>query len=161
MGVSGVGKSLIGASLADRLDMPFADADSLHSYANLVKMSAGIPLDDSDRWPWLDDVGRRLATRPSPIVACSALRRAYRDRIREHSPETVFVLLTVGVEVLRERVGKRVGHFMPPSLLASQLRTLEPLDADEIGCAVDASATPEVIVAQVASELRTLGAAPA
>jgi carbohydrate kinase (thermoresistant glucokinase family) len=153
MGVSGAGKSLIGAALAEQLGMPFIDADSLHSHANLVKMSAGIPLEDADRWPWLDEVGRRLSALPVPVVACSALRRVYRDRIRERAPHTVFVHLDVGTDVLRDRLDRRAGHFMPPSLLASQVQTLEALEPTERGFRVDASLAPASLVAKIVSIL--------
>jgi gluconokinase len=153
MGVSGAGKSLVGAALAEQLGMPFVDADSLHSYANLAKMSAGIPLEDADRWPWLDEVGRHLSASPVPVMACSALRRVYRDRIRERAPQTIFVHLDVDAAVLQDRLGRRPGHFMPRSLLASQLKTLEPLEPAERGFRIDASIAPARLVARIVSML--------
>ena len=138
MGVSGAGKSTVGAALAQRLGAAFVDSDSLHPQANVAKMAAGNALTDEDRWPWLHLVGAELAS-PHPdgiVVACSALKRAYRDAIRATAPSTVFVQLNVELPVLQGRVAQRPGHFMPPSLLASQLDTLEPLQADEAGVTV-------------------------
>jgi carbohydrate kinase (thermoresistant glucokinase family) len=150
MGVSGVGKSTVGAALAERLGVPFADADPLHPEANVTKMSAGIPLVDDDRWPWLSVVGRAIAESADGIVmACSALRRSYRDAIRAEAPGTVFVLLSLDRSALDYRVSHRVDHFMPPTLLDSQLETLEPLDVDEIGVTVIADKEVDSIVQQV------------
>ena len=139
MGVSGAGKSTVGAALATRLGVRFVDADSLHPAANVAKMAAGTPLTDADRWPWLALVGGALAGAASEglVVACSALRRAYRDAIRAAAPEVRFVHLTVSRAALDERVADRPGHFMPASLLDSQLEALEPLGADEAGVTVD------------------------
>lgn len=133
MGVSGAGKSTVGAALADRLGAPFVDADDLHPPANIEKMRAGTPLVDADRMPWLDLVGVALAEAPAPgvVVACSALRRAYRDRLRAVAPEVVFVALEGDPELLAERMGARPGHFMPATLLASQLALYESPAADE------------------------------
>lgn len=155
MGVSGAGKSTIGAALAQRLGATFVDSDSLHPQANVAKMAAGTPLTDEDRWPWLELVGAELAA-PNPdgiIVACSALKRAYRDAIRAKAPGTGFVQLSVELPILQGRVAQRSGHFMPPSLLASQLETLEPLQADEAGVTVSTQegigATVEMILTQL------------
>lgn len=139
MGVAGSGKSSIGPLLADALRAPFLDADSLHSEANVTKMSAGTPLTDQDRWPWLASVGTALAdSRQSGlVVACSALRRSYREVIREHARDAVFLHLAGSKAILASRLADRSGHFMPVSLLASQLDTLEPLDSDEPGATVD------------------------
>jgi gluconokinase len=138
MGVSGAGKSDVGAALAERLGARFTDSDSLHPQSNVEKMSAGIPLTDEDRWPWLRLVGEELASAdPNGIVvACSALKRVYRDAIRAAAPSTKFILLNVDLPVLQARVTSRPGHFMPPSLLTSQLETLEPLEGDEPGLIV-------------------------
>ena len=134
MGVSGCGKSTVGALLAGRLGVPFIDADSLHPAANVARMSAGIALTDSDRRPWLDAVGRALAAAPDgAVVACSALRRCYRDAIREHAPDAVFAHLHGPREVLARRLAARLDHFMPAALLDSQLATLEPLEPGESG----------------------------
>jgi gluconokinase len=147
MGVSGAGKSEIGARLAEALGVPFVDGDDLHPAANVAKMAAGIPLDDEDRWPWLDLVGARLAEGPR-VVACSALKRTYRDRLRAAAPRTAFVEIDVDRVTLLERVQERPGHFMPASLLDSQLATLEPLGADETGCRVDGGRTIAEVVAE-------------
>jgi carbohydrate kinase (thermoresistant glucokinase family) len=138
MGVSGAGKSEVGAALAKRLGTRFMDADSLHPQANVAKMSAGVPLTDEDRWPWLILVGQELARADSNgiVIACSALKRSYRDAIRAAAPSTKFVHLDVVLPVLQGRMASRSGHFMPSSLLASQLETLEPLADDEAGLRV-------------------------
>jgi gluconokinase len=145
MGVSGVGKTEVGRRLADRLGLPFADADDLHPAANVAKMVAGIPLDDADRWPWLDAVGAALARGPL-VMACSSLRRIYRDRIRAAAPGAVFVEIAVDPAIIRARMDARVGHYMPSSLLDSQLAALEDLAADEPGCIVDGSAALDAVV---------------
>jgi carbohydrate kinase (thermoresistant glucokinase family) len=147
-GVSGSGKSTVGALLAERLGVPFADADDLHPQTNVDKMAAGIPLTDEDRWPWLATVGAELAASSATglVIACSALRRVYRDAIRDAAPTTFFVELTGSPELLAERIGSRKGHFMPPALLASQLALLEPLQADERGVILDVAATPDQLV---------------
>ena len=153
MGVSGCGKSRIGAALANRLGLRFLDGDSLHPAANVAKMARGTPLDDDDRAPWLDAVGAALGTQ-ADVVACSALKRAYRDRIRAQAPGAVFVHLAGDRAVLARRVASRPGHFMPPALLDSQLATLEPLQPDEAGMVVDLSQTPAQIVARIVTEGR-------
>ncbi|WP_353807514.1 gluconokinase [Agromyces sp. SYSU T00194] len=161
MGVSAVGKSSVGAALAARLGVPFADADDLHPRANVEKMAAGVPLTDADRAPWLDLVGDALAASDDGLVmACSALRRTYRDRIRSRAPETVFVHLHGDPEMLAARAAARTGHFMPPALLASQLATLEPLAEDEPGVAVDVAPPVERIAADAAARLRAAALAP-
>lgn len=150
MGVSAAGKTSVGTALAARLGVEFQDADDLHPAANRDTMSAGIPLTDADRWPWLDEVGGALATAPGLVMACSALRRSYRDRLRAAAPDTVFVHLTGSRELLSARAGARTGHFMPPALLASQLDTLEPLDPDERGVALDVVASVDELAAAAA-----------
>lgn len=130
MGVSGCGKSTVGSLLARRLEVPFLDADALHPPANVAKMSAGVPLTDEDRMPWLDAVARELAAPGSVVVACSALRRSYRDTIRATAPDAVFVHLQGLRDLLAARIAARLDHFMPASLLDTQLETLEPLAAD-------------------------------
>lgn len=155
MGVSAVGKSTVGAALAAALDVPFVDADDLHSAANHAKMAAGIPLDDADRWPWLDAVGARLRAGEDTglVIACSALRRVYRDRIRAAEPGVVFVHLAGSPQLLAERARERKGHFMPAALLQSQLATLEPLEDDEAGLVVDVAAPVDKLVAAAAEAL--------
>ncbi|WP_438853970.1 gluconokinase [Agromyces sp. M3QZ16-3] len=155
MGVSASGKSTVGARLAERLGVPFADADDLHPRANIDKMRSGVPLDDDDRAPWLDSVGSTLAA-SSPdgmVIACSSLRRAYRDRIRRAAPTTRFVHLHLSDAALAERAGARLGHFMPATLLASQLATLEPPTVDEPALTVDADAPVDEIADVVVSWL--------
>ena len=153
MGVSGTGKSTVGQALADALGLPFVEGDSLHPAANVEKMSAGIPLTDADRAPWLDRIAGELH-RPV-VVACSALRRAYRDRLRADAPDLVLVYLHGTRELLAERMAGRPGHFMPTSLLDSQLATLEPPGVDENAIEMDVVLPPAEIVARVTSRLAT------
>jgi len=156
MGVSGSGKSTVGRALADALSAPFADADALHSAANVAKMASGTPLTDADRWPWLEAVGAWLASQPGGgVVACSALRRTYRDALRARAPGTRFVHLVADPDVLASRMAarrERDGHFMAPGLLASQLADLEPLGADEDGMTIDVTAIPVPVVVERALE---------
>ncbi|MEZ5190232.1 MAG: gluconokinase [Schumannella sp.] len=151
-GVSGSGKTTVGESLAARLGWEFTDGDDLHPPANVRKMSAGIPLTDEDRWPWLDAVGAALA-RGARVVACSALRREYRDRLRSAAPGASFVMLDAPREVLAERMAARPGHFMPVALLDSQLATLERPGADEGVLVVDATEPVTGIVDRIAAWL--------
>jgi gluconokinase len=135
MGVSGSGKTTVGEALAKRLGVPFRDADEFHPRSNVEKMSAGVPLTDEDRWPWLDAIGAAIHDTPAEdgiVVSSSALKRVYRDRIVAAAGRpVVFVHLDGPKAVLAERLKGRKGHFFPPSLLDSQLATLEPLGADE------------------------------
>lgn len=149
MGVSGCGKTTIGDLVARELGVPFLDGDSLHPVENVAKMAAGTPLTDEDRWPWLATVGAELAAAGNGglVLACSALRRSYRDAIREQAPDTVFLHLHGSKLVLRARTEGRTGHFMPPALLDSQLATLEPLEANETGIIVDIAAPVNQVVA--------------
>jgi gluconokinase len=154
MGVSGSGKSTVGAALAQRLRVPFADADDFHPQANIEKMSAGHPLDDEDRRPWLDAVGEWLAAHPDgAVMSCSALRRDYRDRLRGHAPRLAFVHLAGTREVIAARMAGRPGHFMPTSLLDSQFSTLEPLGDDEAGVTVDIDQSVDAVVQQYVDQL--------
>ncbi|KQR90615.1 MAG: gluconokinase [Microbacterium ginsengisoli] len=139
-GPSGVGKTVVGEALAARLGAPFVDGDVLHPPENIAKMSAGVPLTDADRWPWLDRVA--AAAREGAVVACSALARRYRDRLRAGDPAVRFIVLSADAAVLEERMRART-HFMPPSLLASQLALVEPLDADEPGVALVSDLSPQ------------------
>lgn len=151
MGVSAAGKSSVGERRAALLGVPFADADSLHPAANVAKMAAGQALDDDDRWPWLDRVGATLASASEDagvVVACSALRRVHRDRLRRACPRAVFVHLTGPIAVLASRAADRQDHFMPAALLPSQLATLEPLQADERGWDVDITPSIDDIAAE-------------
>lgn len=138
MGVTGSGKSTVGWALAQRLTVPFLDADTLHPPENIAKMAAGAPLDDDDRYPWLEHVGQWLAEhRDGGVVSCSALKRSYRDQLRTHCPRVQFLHLAGSADVIGTRLAGRTGHFMPAALLRSQLDTLEPLGADEPGVTVD------------------------
>ncbi|MCR2784317.1 MULTISPECIES: gluconokinase [unclassified Microbacterium] len=153
MGVSGSGKSTIGSLLGQRTGVPFIDGDALHPASNVAKMAAGEPLDDDDRWPWLQAIGHAIADGVevgSPtIVACSALKRRYRDALRAAVPELRFALLTSSRDVLDGRVRGRGDHFMPATLLDSQLDALEPLEPDEAGVIVDNTGDPEEVVARI------------
>lgn len=150
MGVSGCGKSTVGQLLAERLGLPFAEGDEFHSAANRAKMAAGIALVDDDRWPWLaslrDWMSAQADAGQSTVVACSALRRAYREVLREARGEVLFVHLRVTPDALAQRMTERVGHYMPPSLLASQLATLEELGPDEHALVLDAGVDVDGIV---------------
>ncbi|MDQ4138650.1 MAG: gluconokinase [Actinomycetota bacterium] len=154
MGVSGSGKTVTGSRLAAALGRQFVDADDLHPFANKEKMARGIPLTDEDRWGWLDTVGERLGSGEPIVVACSALKRVYRDRLRAAAPDAVFVHLHGSRELLAERMGHRVHEYMPVTLLDSQLATLEPLQRDERGIVVDV--TPELpqVVENIGTELK-------
>lgn len=132
MGVSGCGKSSVGQALAERLGIPYRDGDDLHPAANVAKMRAGTPLTDDDRWPWLDHVAQVLAREAPVIVGCSALRRAYRDRLRRGAGGPVrFVHLAGSRDVIAARMAQRSGHYMPLTLLDSQFAALEPPGPDE------------------------------
>lgn len=148
MGVTGSGKTTVGVGLARRLRVPFGDADDFHSAANIAKMSAGIPLDDDDRLPWLRSIGAWLAEHRAggAVVSCSALKRSYRDVLRESAPTARFVHLHGDRETVRRRVAARPGHFMPESLVDSQFAALEPLAADEHGVVLDLAAPVDELV---------------
>ena len=150
MGVSGSGKSTVGAALAQRLRVPFADADDFHPAANIAKMTAGQPLDDDDRYPWLEAIGHWLSAHcgDGGVMSCSALRRRYRDQLRRHCPDVEFLHLSGTPEVIGKRQATRPGHFMPASLMASQFATLEPLQADERGVVIDVDQNIDSIVEQ-------------
>jgi gluconokinase len=147
MGVSGSGKSTVGAALAQRLRVPFADADDFHPEANIKKMSAGESLDDDDRYPWLEVIGEWLAAHPDGgVMSCSALKHKYRDQLRRHCPDIHFLHLAGTTDVIGRRQASRPGHFMPASLLASQFNTLEPLTPDENGVAIDVDKNIDSII---------------
>jgi gluconokinase len=158
MGVSGSGKTTVGTQLAARLGWAFEEGDSLHPVANIEKMAAGIPLTDDDRWPWLariaDWVDAQLDTGSNGVITCSALKRSYRTLINRRGSGVEFVYLAVGKVELEERVDHRAGHFMPPSLLDSQLETLEPPTDSEPAIRVDAGADATLVVDRL---LRDLG----
>jgi len=152
MGVAGCGKSVMGAGVAAALGVPYRDGDDLHPAANVDKMRAGLPLTDDDRWPWLDGVARVLRDGAPVIVGCSALRRTYRDRIRNGAGGPVrFVHLAGSRAVIAERMALRTGHFMPLSLLDSQFAALEPPTADE-ALTVDIDQPLAVLVAAIAAD---------
>jgi gluconokinase len=150
MGVSGAGKTAIGTRLAAALGLDWLDGDDLHPPENRARMAAGLPLDDAHRRPWLAAIAARLAAARTGnaglVVACSALKRAYRDQLRAGDPALTFVHLTGDPARIAERLAARTGHFMPPSLLDSQLATLEVPGADEGAWTVDIAEPPEVIV---------------
>lgn len=153
MGVSGCGKSSVGAGLAARLGLNYRDGDDLHPPENVAKMRAGMPLTDADRWPWLDRVGQVLLAEAPVIVGCSALKRAYRDRIRTAAGGPVtFVHLAGSQEVIAARMALRQGHYMPLSLLDSQFAALEPPAAAE-AITVSIDQPLEAIVADILRQL--------
>ncbi|MEU0471430.1 gluconokinase [Streptomyces olivaceus] len=158
MGVAGTGKTTIGPLLAARLSVPYAEGDDFHPPANIAKMTAGTPLTDEDRWPWLDAIGDWAHGRAGlgGVVSCSALKRSYRDRLRAAAPGVVFVHLTGSRELIEDRMSHREGHFMPTALLDSQFATLQPLEADETGVAVDVAGAPEEITARAVNTLKDL-----
>jgi gluconokinase len=159
MGVSGAGKTTVMDALSARLGWVTAEGDAFHSPENVARMRAGVPLTDDDRRPWLDAIAAWIGERETArggegenaIVTCSALRRAYRDRLRAGHPSVFFVHLVAPAPTLDTRLRERQGHYMPPSLLASQLETLEPLEPDEPGAAVPADAgLPQMVDAVLA-----------
>lgn len=163
MGVSGSGKTTIGTLVAHELGVEFIDGDSLHPLENVQKMAAGTPLDDDDRWPWLEIVGRTLhehgERREGLVVACSALKRVYRERIRSQAPSALFLHLDGTVEVLTRRIEGRSGHFMPAALLESQIETLEPLAQEEGGYVLNIDQPVADMVDDAVTRLRALLAA--
>jgi gluconokinase len=158
MGVSGTGKTSVGEELAEELGCEFVEGDSLHPRRNIEKMEHGTPLTDEDRWPWLQAIAEMVAVRDhegtSTVVTCSALKRKYRDVLRDAAP-TFFVHLDAPFELLEARMQQRTKHFMPTSLLRSQVDTLEPLDDDEAGAVVDVSPALDVVVEEAVNAVRT------
>src|ERR1044072_9780525 len=157
MGVSGSGKSTVGAALAQRLRVPLPDADYFHPPANIAKMTAGEPLNDDDRYPWLEAIGEWLAERcdTGGVMSCSALKRKYRDQLRRHCPDVEFLHLSGTPEVIGRRQASRPGHFMPASLMASQFATLEPLGDDERGLAIDVDQSVDSIIDKYVTQIAT------
>lgn len=152
MGVSGAGKTSLGQALAAALGADFTDADDLHPPENRARMAAGQPLTDADRWPWLDLVAQALAAPGARVVACSALKRVYRDRLRAGAGPVVLVWPHGPAAVIAARMAARKGHFMPPALLESQLATLEPPDPDEAAIRVDLTLPlPQMVTAVLAA----------
>ncbi|MEU2263445.1 gluconokinase [Streptomyces sp. NPDC019645] len=158
MGVAGTGKTTIGPLIAEALGVPYAEGDDFHPADNIAKMSAGIPLDDADREPWLDAIGRWAHGRAGlgGVVSCSALKRIYRDRLRAAAPDVEFLHLTGDRALIERRMAERRGHFMPTALLDSQFATLQPLQEDEAGVAVDVSGSPQEITERAVAALRRL-----
>jgi len=158
MGVSGCGKTTIGAALARRLGWDFLEGDALHPPANVAKMAAGTPLEDDDRWPWLRAIAARIdawrAAGTSGVVACSALKRIYRDVLIGAREDVRLVYLRGDKDVIAGRLMARRGHFMPPGLLDSQFRTLEEPGEDERALAVAVGSSPDVIVKNIMEHLR-------
>ena len=154
-GVSGTGKSTIGGQLAAVLDVPFLEGDDFHTPANIRKMSMGMPLDDEDRWPWLDALAGAVTARRTPagiVMTCSALKRRYRDRLRgKVASPILFVCLTADRATLAARIRSRKGHFMPESLLDSQLATFEMPDPDECALILDAGRPVEDVLGDLIS----------
>ena len=157
MGVSGSGKSTIGEALAARLGWRYEDGDAFHPQSNVAKMRAGQPLTDEDRWPWLraiaDEIDRVCQTGNQVVIACSALRRAYRDVLLHGRKDTRLIFLDGAQPLIGDRLSHRKGHFMPPGLLASQFATLEPPGADEHAVRVSIDAPAERIVDDVLNQL--------
>lgn len=147
MGVASCGKTSVGELLAEKLSAHFIEGDRLHPASNVAKMSAGNPLTDNDRWPWLAAVGASLAGNEAAVASCSALKRSYREAIAKAAQRPVaFIFLHGTREVLEQRIHDRKGHFMPPSLLDSQLRTLEPPATDELALKLDIAEPVEALV---------------
>jgi gluconokinase len=157
MGISGSGKTTIATRLAEQLGWTFAEADEFHPAANIEKMSAGMPLTDEDRWPWLEAMREWMSTRAragrSTVVTCSALRRVYRDLLVQAEGDVSFVHLSGDPVLIAERMKTRSGHFMPASLLPTQISTLEPLEDDELGLALENTGTPDEVTARITREL--------
>jgi gluconokinase len=158
MGVAGSGKTTIASGLAEKLGVPFVEGDSLHPIANVKKMANGIPLTDEDRWPWLAAIGERMEverlTGHGVVVSCSALRHTYRDCLRKEVHGKVhFILLDGSRELIRDRMKKRKGHFMPPALLDSQFATLEKPTPDEHAVILDISNNVPTLLAEAAQSV--------
>ena len=163
MGVSGSGKSTLGARLAEELHIEFLEGDALHPPRNIERMAAGIALTDADRAEWLEAIAARLGAAHAAgrglVATCSALKRSYRDTLRAGAPDALFVYLHGARALLEQRMGARSGHYMPASLLQSQLDTLEPPQADERSLAVDIALTIEQQLAEVLAQFGRQAAA--
>ena len=160
MGVSGSGKSTVGKLLAEHIGSDFVEGDHMHSSENIARMAAGHPLDDADRLPWLNSIGEYLtaarANGRGAVIACSALKRSYRNILREHEGDLFIVFLDGSSDLVQERIAGRNHEFMPPSLLTSQYSSLEALDADESGVRVDIRLPPTQIVKHIEQRLRII-----
>ncbi|PZG01129.1 gluconokinase [Micromonospora deserti] len=165
MGVSGAGKTTVAREISSLTGLTFAEADEFHPASNVARMRAGVPLDDAARWPWLRDLARWMADRAaegvSTVLACSALKRSYRDVLRQGPPAVDFVHLDGPAEVIRDRMARRAGHYMPASLLESQLATLERHQPDESVLVLDVSLTPEQLAAAAIDRLGLARVTPA
>ena len=161
MGVAATGKSSVAERLAKELDLEFVEGDDLHPQSNIDKMSAGAPLDDDDRRPWLQAIADLIAEQhkagTAAVVTCSALKRSYRDILRSGLPDSdiFFLHLHTDFDVLFERMGQRKRHFMPPALLQSQFDTLEPLEDDEAGVMVDVAPPLDTVAAESVNAVRS------
>jgi gluconokinase len=159
MGVSGSGKSTVGAAFARALDVPFIEGDEYHPPGNVRKMASGIPLTDEDRAGWLRALAARLREAEEAgsgvVMSCSALKRAYRDALRAAAPDVRFIFLRGVRPLIAERLSRRRGHFMPPSLLDSQFAALQEPSPDENAWVCDAAQSPEEIVAALVARART------
>lgn len=162
MGPSGVGKTTTAKGVADRLGWDFAEGDEFHPKANIDKMSAGIPLNDEDRAPWLRSIRDWMSNKADAglncVLTCSALKKTYRDILREARAEVVFVELDAPIDLVGERMAHRKGHYMPTSLLQSQFDTLEPLQPEEAGIVVSVRDTPEKVIDDAVAALKRAGA---
>ncbi|MBK5952050.1 gluconokinase [Rhodobium orientis] len=158
MGICGTGKSTLGKLLAGRLDVPFVEGDDYHLPEAVAKMAKGEPLTDADRWPWLDRLsaamGEWSAKGEAAVVSCSALRRAYRDRLRAAAPDVVFVYLEGGVDLVRTRMAGREGHFMPVALVDSQIADLEDPRGEPGVVSVSIEGSPDEIVTRIEGALK-------
>ncbi len=161
MGVSGSGKSTVAKGISTVTGWEFAEGDAFHSEANAEKMRSGHALTDDDRWPWLESIGAWIsgkeAAGESAVVACSALRRVYRDLLRHGRPHVRFLHVEAARAVIHDRMEHRTGHYMPPSLLASQLETLEPLESDEPGVTISNEGTPATVLERALAALDLRG----
>ncbi|MGN9842216.1 gluconokinase [Nonomuraea sp. H19] len=157
MGVSGAGKTTVARGISELTGLRFAEADEFHPAANVARMRAGIPLDDADRWPWLRDLASWMAARHvegvSTVLACSALKRSYRDVLRQGPPDVEFVHLNGSAKLIRDRMARRTGHYMPAGLLDSQRAILEHLDLEESGMVLEVALPPDELVAAVVARL--------
>lgn len=160
MGVAGSGKSVVGSGLADKLDWRFVEGDDLHPAENVARMKSGLPLTDANRWGWLDAIAARmtetLADGAGVVVSCSALKRDYRDRLRQAVGDILFVYLEIDAETARRRVSARKGHFMPASLVESQFADLEPPETDERRLVMNGTRRVADVVRMVAGQVRKL-----
>lgn len=167
MGVAGSGKTTLAAALSGQLGWACAEADEFHPDANIAKMSRGIPLQDEDRWPWLQEIRAWMTAQAragcSTVITCSALKKSYRQLLSEAEGRVIFLHLDGGADLISQRMQGREGHFMPPALLPSQLATLEPLSQEEIDAGslrLDVAQSPERLVAAVVQALH-LSSGPA